>query len=150
MTPELEHDIRAVIYEGQDLTLATLRPDGWPQATTVSYASDGLAIYFGCSDRSQKAQNLARDDRISAVIDLPYRHWNEIRGLSVGGRAVRVTDPAEQARAGALFLKKFAGEIEQYVQGDGAGLAMFRIAPVVFALLDYRQGFGHHEVVAAA
>lgn len=149
MTPDLEHEIRAVIYEGQDLTVATLRPDGWPQATTVSYASEGLSIYFGCSDQSQKARNLARDDRVSVVIDLPYRHWNEIRGLSIGGRAVRLTDPAELARVGALFARKFAGEIEQYLQGDGAGMAMFRIEPVAFSLLDYRKGFGHTEATPA-
>jgi hypothetical protein len=27
-------------------TLATLRPDGWPQATTVGYVNDGLTLYF--------------------------------------------------------------------------------------------------------
>jgi len=31
--------IISILEAGQDLTLATLREDGWPQATTVSYAS---------------------------------------------------------------------------------------------------------------
>src|SRR5438270_3473952 len=28
------------------MAIATLRPDGWPQATMVSYANDGLLLYF--------------------------------------------------------------------------------------------------------
>ena len=51
------------------MTVATNRPDGWPQATTVGYVNDGLKIYFLCSPQSQKAANLARDNRISLSID---------------------------------------------------------------------------------
>jgi nitroimidazol reductase NimA-like FMN-containing flavoprotein (pyridoxamine 5'-phosphate oxidase superfamily) len=50
------------------MTLATNRPDGWPQATTVGYVNDGLTIYFLCSPQSQKAANLARDSRVSLTI----------------------------------------------------------------------------------
>jgi hypothetical protein len=28
------------------MTVATLRPDGWPQATTVGYVNDGLTSIF--------------------------------------------------------------------------------------------------------
>lgn len=31
------------------MTLATNRPDGWPQATTVGYVNDGLTLY-SCDD----------------------------------------------------------------------------------------------------
>ena len=43
------------------MTIATNRPDGWPQATTVGYVNDGLTIYFLCSPQSQKAANIAPD-----------------------------------------------------------------------------------------
>ncbi|MGA8902964.1 MAG: pyridoxamine 5'-phosphate oxidase family protein [Bradyrhizobium sp.] len=46
------------------MTIATLRPDGWPQATTVGYVSEGLDLYFLCGPNSQKAHNLAVDDRV--------------------------------------------------------------------------------------
>lgn len=147
MDATIEQDIRAILAAGQDLTLATLRPDGWPQATTLSYASDGLDIYVGCSAKSQKAANMTRDDRVSATIGLPYGHWNEIRGLSLGGRARRLTDPADMARAGKLFLDKFGAEIGQYMSGDASDLALFQIAPEVISVLDYRKGFGHTEQV---
>ena len=44
----LRNQIEAILEKGRDLTLATIRPDGAPQATTVSYVNDGLAVYFGC------------------------------------------------------------------------------------------------------
>ena len=65
------------------MTIATLRPDGWPQATTVGYASDGLTLYFLCGPDSQKARNLARDDRVSLAIDDDTEPVMEITGLSM-------------------------------------------------------------------
>ena len=40
------------------MTVATLRPDGRPQATTVGYMNDDLTLYFLCGLDSQKAKNL--------------------------------------------------------------------------------------------
>jgi nitroimidazol reductase NimA-like FMN-containing flavoprotein (pyridoxamine 5'-phosphate oxidase superfamily) len=149
MTSPLEPEIRSIIEQGQDLTLATLRQDGWPQATTVSYASDGRRIFFGCGARSQKARNLGEDDRISATIDLPYADWGQIRGLSIGGRARRLTDPAEMAVAGKAFLAKFP-ETAAHMTGSVDDLALFEIVPEVISVLDYRKGFGHTELVPAS
>jgi nitroimidazol reductase NimA-like FMN-containing flavoprotein (pyridoxamine 5'-phosphate oxidase superfamily) len=47
------------------MTIATLRPDGWPQATVVGYVNEGLTLYFLCGLDSQKAANIARDERVS-------------------------------------------------------------------------------------
>jgi nitroimidazol reductase NimA-like FMN-containing flavoprotein (pyridoxamine 5'-phosphate oxidase superfamily) len=142
-------DILAVLEAGEELTLATLMPDGAPHATTVSYASDGLTIYFGCGPSSQKAQNLARDDRIAVTINLPHRDWGEIRGLSLQGRARRVADGSKLDAVTLLFFKKFS-EIAQYA-GELAGeLAVFELELTNIAILDYRRGFGHVDYVSPA
>jgi Pyridoxamine 5'-phosphate oxidase len=75
------------------VTVATNRPDGWPQATTVGYVNDGLTIYFLCSPQSQKAANLARDNRISLTIDHDVSDPMAITGLSMAAQAHPVTDP---------------------------------------------------------
>jgi nitroimidazol reductase NimA-like FMN-containing flavoprotein (pyridoxamine 5'-phosphate oxidase superfamily) len=68
----MDDTLKSKIFEFLDqhrlMTLATNRPDGWPQATTVGYVNDGLTIYFLCSPQSQKAANLARDSRVSLTI----------------------------------------------------------------------------------
>ena len=56
LTDALREQIISIIDDAQDMTIATVREDGYPQATTVSYAKDGLIIYFGASADSQKGQ----------------------------------------------------------------------------------------------
>ena len=146
LTPAQRDFIVSIIDDAVDLTIATVRADGWPQATVVSFACDGLAVYFGTSTQSQKAQNIGRDDRVSATINPPYGDdWNTIRGLSIGGRARRVTDADELTRVGALMMKKFP-QIAQFVDfGAGMEMAIFRIDAEVISVLDYSKGFGHVE-----
>ena len=40
------------------MAISTLRPDGWPQTTMVSYANEGLLLYFIVSRASQKFANV--------------------------------------------------------------------------------------------
>lgn len=56
MNLALREEIVSIMNEASDMTIATLRGDGYPQATTVSYANDGLTVYFGTAGASQKAQ----------------------------------------------------------------------------------------------
>ena len=95
MDSVLRQEIIAILGNTNDMTIATVREDGYPQATTVSYVSDGLTIYFGCAAESQKAKNLAHNNKVSVTVNLPYSSWNDIRGLSIGGTAERVSDPQE-------------------------------------------------------
>ena len=90
--------IVSIIDAANDLTIATNRADGYPQATTVSFVNDGMAIYFGTWSQSQKAKNIARDDRVSIAITDPYKTWNDIKGFSIGGRARKLNDPGELAK----------------------------------------------------
>lgn len=142
MPAKFEADILSILAEGQDMTVASLLPDGAPHAVVVSYASDGLKLYFGTSPASQKAQNLARDPRVAIAITLPYRDWSEIRGLSLQGHARRLPPGPETDQAGLLFLSKFS-ELAQYVSTDGEGLALFEVTAQSVSVLDYRRGFGH-------
>lgn len=147
MAQHLLSDILAVLAEGQDMAVATTFPDGAPHVVTVSYANDGVALYFGCSPASQKARNLGRDDRVALTITLPYRDWSQIRGLSICGRARPVRSGDAQARVASLFAAKFS-EIAQYVGDMDAGeMALFEVTPEVVGVLDYGKGFGHVEHV---
>jgi len=146
MDPGLREEILSVLKDASDMTIATIRPDGYPQATTVSYVSDGLTIYFGCAAESQKAQNIAYNDKVSLTVTLPYFNWEEIRGLSIGGTAMPVTDPNEINRVSELMLRKFP-QILRYALAGKKGLFLVRVTPEVVSLLDYRKGFGHTDLV---
>jgi len=146
MDPSLKQEIIAILDHANDMTIATVREDGYPQATTVSYVNDGLMIYFGCAASSQKAQNLSRDSRVSLTVNLPYPSWNDIRGLSIGGRAERVTKPEEVDQASHLMFEKFP-QIARYASAGLHDIALYRITPEVVSILDYRKGFGHTDLV---
>ena len=146
LDPVLREEILSVLKATTDMTIATIRPDGYPQATTVSYVSDGLTMYFGCAAESQKARNILSNDKVSLTVTLPYFNWKEIRGLSIGGTAKPVTDPNEINRVSELMLRKFP-QILQYALAGEKGVFLVRIAPEVISLLDYRKGFGHTDLV---
>ncbi|TFW23131.1 pyridoxamine 5'-phosphate oxidase family protein [Duganella callida] len=140
-----------ILRQGRDLTLATIRPDGYPQATTVSYVHEDLTLYAGIGLDSQKAHNIQHNHKVSATINLDYTDWNQIRGLSLGGKADFVRNAAEIDHISRALLGKFP-QARTFVQGMPAlraqGLLFLRITPTVISLLDYSQGFGHTELYA--
>lgn len=143
---ELHATIRELLAGQKDMTIATNRPDGFPQATVVSFVNEGTDIYFGCGEHSQKAENIARDGRVSCTVTAPYTDWNDIRGLSLGGHALRMTDPDAFQRIEQLFITKFP-QVLDYASGPPEGVAFIRVRPKVVSVLDYTKGFGHSELV---
>lgn len=130
------------------MTVATLRPDGWPQATTVGYAYEGITLYFLCSPDSQKAANLARDDRVSLTIAHDTPQVMEITGLSMAARAQLVIDPAEAEKALRLLVSRYPEQSSVALpMPSPADLRVFRVAPVVVSALDYTKGFAHTDLV---
>ncbi|MGD2131382.1 MAG: pyridoxamine 5'-phosphate oxidase family protein [Maricaulaceae bacterium] len=143
-------DMRAKVLEimdsHPDMTIATVRSDGFPQATTVSFVHDGLTLYFGCNPVSQKARNIDREAKVSVTIDAPHSDWNEIVGLSLGGLASRVTDKDEIAKAAGLMFAKFP-QVMEYVPESADDVRFYRIDPIAISVLDYSKGFGHCELI---
>lgn len=145
MNADQEKNVMEVLDGASDLSVATVREDGYPQATIVSFVHDGTRIYFGCGKDSQKARNIRHNDKVSVTMEMPYEKWSEIRGVSLGGRAHIVEDDAEIERVYEMMLKRFP-EIEGFLDDDEREQAtIVRIDPEVISLLDYRQGFGHTE-----
>jgi PPOX class probable F420-dependent enzyme len=91
----------------RNMSLATVRRDGYPQATTVAYANDGLTLYFATDRDSQKVRNLRYSPKVSLTINKDWAGWQRIQGLSVGGRAKILERPADTRRAHALLARKF-------------------------------------------
>ncbi len=127
------------------MTLATVRADGFPQATTVGYANEGFDLYFSCDTRSQKAKNIRKCDKVSATIDRDTRDWNKLKGLSLGGHAEVLKGKGAREHAYAVLLKKFP-EMSGFPASDPT-VAFVRVRPTVISVLDYSQGFGHTVLV---
>jgi PPOX class probable F420-dependent enzyme len=128
------------------MNLATVRTDGYPQATTVGYANDGLDLYFCCDRVSQKVRNLRRSPKVSLTIDHDTRNWARIKGLSMGARARVLSKPAETKCAFELLARKFP-DMRKMPREDLAATAFVKVTPKVISVLDYSKGFGHTDLV---
>jgi nitroimidazol reductase NimA-like FMN-containing flavoprotein (pyridoxamine 5'-phosphate oxidase superfamily) len=148
MDEALKNKILALLDGHRTMRMATLRPDGWPQVTTVGYANKGFAIYFLCGLDSQKAANLARDNRVSLAIDDDTPQVMEITGLSMAARAEVVNDAAEAEKAmGLLFARYPEQKSLPGPMPSPKDVRIFRLTPTVISLLDYSKGFGHTDLV---
>lgn len=148
MEDAISRKILTLLDQHRIMTVATLRPDGWPQATTVGYVNEGLTIYFLCGLDSQKAKNLARDDRISLTIDHDTADLMAITGLSMAAHAYAVTDRAEADKVLRMLPLKYPDAPPLPMKMPSADeVRLFRVVPTVISVLDYSKGFGHTDLV---
>jgi nitroimidazol reductase NimA-like FMN-containing flavoprotein (pyridoxamine 5'-phosphate oxidase superfamily) len=148
MDDEVRGKILTLLDQHRIMTIATLRPDGWPQATTVGYVNEGTTLYFLCGLDSQKAANLARDDRVSLTIDHDTPQVMEITGLSMAAHAQAVFDRAEAEKVLRMLPLKYPEQVSLPGPMPTADqVRIFRVTPVVISVLDYSKGFGHTDLV---
>ena len=148
MDEEIRQKILTLLDQHRIMTIATLRSDGWPQATTVGYVNEGLTLYFLCGLDSQKARNLAHDDRVSLTIDHDTANLMEITGLSMAARAEKVTDPAEAGRILGLLPSKYPEHPAlPFPMPTPDQVHIFQVTPTVISVLDYSKGFGHTDLI---
>jgi nitroimidazol reductase NimA-like FMN-containing flavoprotein (pyridoxamine 5'-phosphate oxidase superfamily) len=148
MDDAMRSKILALLDKHRIMTVATLRPDGWPQATTVGYVNEGLTLYFLCGLDSQKAKNLARDDRISLTIDHDTPDLMAITGLSMAAHAHAVVDRAEAEKVLRMLPLKYPDSPPLPMKMPNPDeVRLFRVTPKVISVLDYSKGFGHTDLV---
>ncbi|MBD3007593.1 pyridoxamine 5'-phosphate oxidase family protein [Streptomyces sp. 5-10] len=130
-------------------TLAVLDEHGWPSASTMHIAADGLRVYMHTFARTRKRLEMVKDERVSyAVSYLPpggYDERFETRSLQVKGRAALVVEPDEIALAARLSRDQFpwaasSGMFEHVKGPDEGQQAFFRIDPTEALWADHRVG----------
>lgn len=125
------------------ITVATVRPDGWPQATIVGYCNDGPLIYFMVGKLGQKYANLKANPRCSLCVGEDVADPMTIGGASLGATVAEVTDPAELERVTQLMFARYPEYEPMMKEADMSQMAVLRATPFVASVLDYEKGFGH-------
>lgn len=147
MDSALRAQILDLIQAGSTLVLATLRKDGWPQATTVAYANTGLTMYFATGADAQKVRNIRHCPNVSLTIDQGKLDWSALQGLSMAAVAHVIDSPSERQQAARLLKKKFPALADFGDPEHQSGWALLRLEPKVVSLIDYTKGFGHTVLV---
>jgi len=135
-----------ILQENRLMAISTLRPDGWPQTTMVSYANEDILIYFIVSRESQKFANIERDDRVSLVIGRDFHDPSTISAVSIAARASEVRDPQQRQRAIKLLLERHPG-LQKLERPEPGHSAIMRANPEIITILDYSKGFGHADLL---
>jgi hypothetical protein len=123
-----------ILSENRVMAVATLRPDGWPQATLVGYMHDGLTLYFAISRDGQKLANIQRDPRISIAIGRHDGGGPDLRGLSLAAEAVEITNPDEVRRLNALLVARYPEQ--EVFTPQSASVAVMKATPLVMSVIN--------------
>jgi len=147
--PAVEQKAVDILNKHRLMAIATLRPDGWPQATMVSYANEGLLLYFIVSRASQKYANIARDSRVSIVVGRDFEDPAQIKALSIAANASEIRDPGQRERAIDLVLSRHPA-LAKLARPDLAHSAVMRAYCSIVTILDYSKGFGHADLLTVS
>ncbi len=74
-------------------TVATVMPDGSPEATVVWIESDSEHVYFNTAMHRLKARNLQRDPRVAVTVFDPADGYS---GVAIRGRAELILEGAHE------------------------------------------------------
>lgn len=142
----MEEKAVEILNANRIMAIATVRVDGWPQATTVGYSNEGTLIYFTISRTSQKFANIQRDNRVSIAIAHDFHDPKSISGLSIAAYASEVTDPEQRRRAIKLLQDQHPG-LKRLDPEALENSAVMRASPAILTVIDYSKGFGHSDVL---
>lgn len=101
-------EVAAFLAGSRKLQLATINRDGTPHLVTMYYAVLDGRIAFWTYRASQKALNLARDPRITCLVETGNEYF-DLRGVQVQGVVQPVEDPAEVLQIGRRIAGVMAG-----------------------------------------
>lgn len=147
MDAALRTQILKLIQANSTLTLATLREDGWPQATTVAYANSGLTLFVATGADAQKVRNIRHCAKVSLTINGSNLEWGALQGLSMAALAEVIDSASDRQQAARLIKKKFPSLADVGDPEHQSGWALLRIEPKIVSLIDYTKGFGHTLLV---
>jgi PPOX class probable F420-dependent enzyme len=139
MTPE---EAAALLAGSHKLQLATINIDGTAHLVTMFYVMLGGRIAFWTYRTSQKARNLARDPRVTCLVETGEEYF-ELCGVQVVGRVLAVDDPAGVLEIGrgiaGVMAGMAAGALDEYVAHTARKRVGFFVEPQRIISWDHRK-----------
>ena len=123
---KLSADALRLLGEGKNMAIiATIMPDGSPQATAVWVDTDGEHVRFNTAEGRVKTNNLRRDPRVAVAIlnaDNPYEQ------VTIRGRVVEFVHEGAVEHINSL-AKKYLGTDEFTERDPNDRRVIIKIAP---------------------
>lgn len=123
-------------------TLATLGRAGLPHLTAMWFALLDGEIWFETKAKSQKAVNLRRDPRVTVLVEAGDT-YDQLRGVSIEGRAEIVEDPERLFAVGVSVWERYTGpytpELRPFVEQMLHKRVAVRVVPERVRTWDHRK-----------
>ena len=113
MSPE---EVAAFLAERHTATMCTLNRDGSIHAVAMWYGFLDGRLALHTKARSQKARNLARDPRVTVLVEAGER-YEELRGVELVGTAVPVGDGRQLFAVGASVFDRYVAPYTEAARG---------------------------------
>jgi PPOX class probable F420-dependent enzyme len=97
-----DDEVKCFLEQSRTATMATSGPGGYPHLVAMWYGLLDGKVCFETKAKSQKAQNLRRDPRIACMVE-GGQTYDELRGVSIEGRATIIDDVGSDSYWGAAI-----------------------------------------------
>ena len=132
----------AMLAATRKMQLATINPDGTPHLVTMFYTLIDGHVAFWTYRKAQKARNLARDPRLTCLVEAGEDYF-ELRGVQVTGTARCVADPAGVLDIGRRIATGMGdvpdGSLEDYLAHTARKRVGYIVAPTRIISWDHRK-----------
>jgi PPOX class probable F420-dependent enzyme len=125
-----DDEMRAFLEAGRDLQVASINADGTPHLVTMWYVVRDGEIAFWTYAKSQKVVNLRRDPRLTVLV-ATGDVYEQLRGVSISGRAELVEDPDDVLRYGEAVYERYWGELNDTAREGVRAMGTKRVVIVV-------------------
>jgi nitroimidazol reductase NimA-like FMN-containing flavoprotein (pyridoxamine 5'-phosphate oxidase superfamily) len=124
------------------MVLSTIGLQGYPHSVPIGYFRLGRDIYLGCRAGSQKVKNIARNPKVSLVLESGSTR-QDIKGVMIQGHATVYADPDNILRLSreAARLRGVAEAALPQVARSGA--AYIKVEPRRIISWDYSKEGGN-------
>jgi PPOX class probable F420-dependent enzyme len=132
----------AFLAGSRKVQLATINPDGTPHLVTMFYVLIDGKITFWTYRTSQKALNLARDPRLTCLVETGEDYF-ELRGVQVNGAVRCVQDEDAVQDIGRRIAGDLpgapAGALDEYVAKQARKRYGYVVEPARIVSWDHRK-----------
>ena len=123
-------EVAAMLAGSSKLHLATSNPDGTAHLVSMYYALLDEQIAFWTYRSSQKARNIARDPRVTCLVEAGEAYF-DLRGVQVAGTARCVAEPAGVLDIGRRIAARMGGVPAEALEDYVAHAARKRLGYIV-------------------
>jgi len=103
-----DEEIDAFLHERRAMSMATIGPDGRIQLVAMWYGFIDGDIGFETKAKSQKVQNLRRDNRLTVMVE-DGDTYDQLRGVELAGWGEVIEDPDQLLKLGIDVWERYNG-----------------------------------------